>query len=588
MKGGQVARPRLLIEEWLPIAEIGIESLRERTPMTPFPAPNRLHVWWARRPLVASRAAILASLLPAAADRGRFLHMLGIHGDPMASRRRIDESKRSGDRFEGQAYSYKRAFSYIPSHEEHNWFLSESEKIGHVSSIKCLDPTAGGGSVPFEATRIGLHTIANDLNPVAWMILKATIEFPKKHGQPLLKRFEDISADFVKRRDERLNVFFPPEPVSDGLTTNWFWARTISCPYCGGLVPLSPNWRLNSKGTGVRLIPHIEATEYRHCTFEIVETVNKHSPGTVKRGDALCPYPDCSRVIDGDEVKKEAQSGMMGEQLYAVLYKQTVKVGFTKSGKDRVKSVRGYRAPRPEDDISAEVAAALSFKMPEWESKNIFPSERFLDCYRKNMRDCIDKYGFENWTDFFSPRQLLGHCIGVEVFQELTEEIQNRNAGSVPDLDKAALTYLAIALDKLLNYNSRKSVWMPTREVVANTFNRHDFSFCWSYSEMSPTAIGIGYDWTIEQTGKALEELIQLAGCSKNDEPLFIPRTTNATIKVTLGSGDVLSLGNASIDCIVIDPPYYDNVTYSELSDYFYVWLKRTVGLLFLKSSPRT
>src|SRR5208337_2094733 len=115
-----VARPRLLIEDWLPIAEIGIESLRERTPMTPFPAPNRLHVWWARRPLVASRAAILASLLPADADRGKFLHMLGIHGDPMASRRRIDEAKRSGKRFEGEAYSYKRAFSYTPSPEF--WF----------------------------------------------------------------------------------------------------------------------------------------------------------------------------------------------------------------------------------------------------------------------------------------------------------------------------------------------------------------------------------------------------------------------------------------------------------------------------------
>ena len=94
-----MTRPRLLIEEWLPIAEIGVESVRERTPMTPFPAPNRLHVWWARRPLVASRAAILASLLPADADQDKFLHMLGIHGDPVASRRRIAEAKRSGERF---------------------------------------------------------------------------------------------------------------------------------------------------------------------------------------------------------------------------------------------------------------------------------------------------------------------------------------------------------------------------------------------------------------------------------------------------------------------------------------------------------
>lgn len=104
-----------LIERWLPIAELGIESVRERTPMTPFPAPNRLHVWWARRPLVASRAAILASILPADAEHEKFKHILGIHGDPVGSRRRINSAKRSGERFEGEAYSYPRAFSYSPS-----------------------------------------------------------------------------------------------------------------------------------------------------------------------------------------------------------------------------------------------------------------------------------------------------------------------------------------------------------------------------------------------------------------------------------------------------------------------------------------
>src|SRR5690606_5067344 len=137
-----------LIERWLPIAEIGIESLRERTPMTPFPAPNRLHVWWARRPLVASRAAVLASLLPANADHDAFLHVLGIHGDPMASRRRIDRAKRIGERFEGEAYTYKRAFSYSPSPSE---MAAIRRQIG--SNISVLDPTAGGGSIPFESSR---------------------------------------------------------------------------------------------------------------------------------------------------------------------------------------------------------------------------------------------------------------------------------------------------------------------------------------------------------------------------------------------------------------------------------------------------
>ena len=104
-----------LIERWLPIAALGIESTRERTPMTPFPAPNRLHVWWARRPLVASRAAVLASLLPADADRERFLHVIGIHWDPVATRARIEAAKRSKKNLGGNPYGYKRAFSYTPT-----------------------------------------------------------------------------------------------------------------------------------------------------------------------------------------------------------------------------------------------------------------------------------------------------------------------------------------------------------------------------------------------------------------------------------------------------------------------------------------
>src|ERR1039458_6146414 len=134
-----------LIERWLPITEIGIESLRERTPMTPFPAPNRLHVWWARRPLVSARAAILASLLPADADHDKFTHLLGIHGDPAASRRKIDVARRTGVRFEGKAYSYERAFKYSLSDKDREWFR-RAAGLNDLSKVVMLDPTAGGRS----------------------------------------------------------------------------------------------------------------------------------------------------------------------------------------------------------------------------------------------------------------------------------------------------------------------------------------------------------------------------------------------------------------------------------------------------------
>src|SRR5690348_2209713 len=129
-----------LIEHWLPIAELGIESLRERTPMTPFPAPNRLHVWWARRPLVASRAAILASLLRKDADRKQFLNVLGIHGDPVRGRKAIDRAVRTGVRVE-DPYGYPRAFAYRPKETERRWIR---ENVVCNDAI-VLDPTAGGG-----------------------------------------------------------------------------------------------------------------------------------------------------------------------------------------------------------------------------------------------------------------------------------------------------------------------------------------------------------------------------------------------------------------------------------------------------------
>lgn len=157
--------------------------------MTALPPTYYLHVWWARRPLVASRAAVLASLLPSDADHGRFLDMLGIHGNPVASRRRIDEAKRTGERFEGEAYTYKRAFTYSPSYEEQDWLCSEANRVGYDGSLTVLDPSAGGGSIPFEASRLGLSVICNELNAVARLILNCTVVLPATFGWPLLQRY---------------------------------------------------------------------------------------------------------------------------------------------------------------------------------------------------------------------------------------------------------------------------------------------------------------------------------------------------------------------------------------------------------------
>ena len=238
--------------------------------MTPFPAPNRLHVWWARRPLVAARAAVLGSLLRADADRGRFLHVLGIHGDPVATRRRIDAAKRSKENLGPNPFGYKRAFAYTPTADDRQWI---GRFAGSASpALTILDPTAGGGSIPIEIHRLGYPALANDVNPVAALILKATVEWPRTHGSSLGVQFDDVAREFMRRAEPKYKRVFPAEPEGVRIE-GYLWARTVTCPYCDGLVPLSPNWRLARGGAGVRLVPDCAdgpGTPGRVCAFEVV------------------------------------------------------------------------------------------------------------------------------------------------------------------------------------------------------------------------------------------------------------------------------------------------------------------------------
>jgi putative DNA methylase len=581
-----------LIEEWLPIAELGEESMRERRSMTALPPIYYLHVWWARRPLVASRAAVLASLLPADADRVKFMHVLGIHGDPVASRKRIDAAKRKGERFDGEAYTYKRAFTYRPSEEEEFWFLDQAKKLG-IDQPTVLDPTAGGGAIPFEALRLGCAIFANDINPVAVLIQKATYEWPAKFGTAVLEEFKRLSNEFINRREKRLADYYPAEIASNCISTNYLWARTIHCPYCAGKVPLSPNWKLAPDGTGVKVKAQLgngPGDSSRHCRFEIVGSAREQSDGTVKGGDATCPYPDCARVIDGDQVKAQAQTGGMGEQLFAVVFKRKLTTEYTKTGKPKKdKWERGYRAPRAEDDNSAAIEAALAEKIPEWEALDLVPNEAIGEI--SNYERGHIMYGMNLWRNLFSSRQLLCHAVSLEVFRELVEEESTSQSGLSQEA-RASLGYLCIALDKLRDYNSRMTRWHSIREVMVNTFDSHNFAMRWSYVEMSPLVVGLGYDWAFGQVSKCIGELIDLIdprdGAVSDAGPLFLASTSSSMpchavpVVISCGSGDSLAhLDPGTVDAVVMDPPYYDNVMYAELSDFFYVWLKRTAGLLY-------
>ena len=343
---------RRLIEDWLPINEISIESIRERAGALPNPAPHQLHVWWARRPLASSRATAAASLLSGTPASSEFYGILGTHPGVVGEQHNVNEAKIQGLRLK-QGFSNPRAFTHNLSDTEREWLNQNLVTKNPV----VLDITAGGGSIPFEAGRLGFRTIANELNPVAGLILRATCEWPQRYGWELMDHFQEVRGRFLDRVRDLTAGLYPKEPQPQGKTGTphnadlptkrhvwaYLFARTVTCPFCEGNIPLSPNWRLDSKGSGIRLLPD---TTSGTCSFEIVTKASDQSPGTVSRAKAACPYPNCGATTPAGYISTEAQSGRLGHQLYCIIYRDTWKTK-TKSGRDskRPKTARGFRVP---------------------------------------------------------------------------------------------------------------------------------------------------------------------------------------------------------------------------------------------------
>ena len=184
-------------------------------------------------------------------------------------------------------------------------------------------------------------------------------------------------------------------------------------------------------------------------------------------------------------------------------------------------------------------------------------------------------YGMYKWNDLFSARQLLCHGTSVEVYREMLDA--DRVNGELNDVRKVAYGYLAFSIDKSINWNARVASWNVKLQGMRSVFDRHNFSFKWSYAEMAPLIVGVGYDWTIRQTAKCIDELVALVRPDTEGVPadLFAASETAYApppITVTCKPGDSLDhIDDDSIDAVVMDPPYYDNVMYAELSDFFYV-----------------
>ncbi len=575
-------RPAVLLESWFPFATVGAESLRERGAASALPPLYFLHVWWARRPLTISRAAIVASLLPdyesitddpelkerfpdQASYHDWFQRLLGIYGEPVEARKELRKARQRGERI-SNPYSYDRAFKTSPASDDLALLervLAPAWDIGRLQDLTILDPFAGGGSIPFEARRYGFSTVANELNPVATVILKATLDYPARFGPSLTGDIKRWSLELYKRVRQKLQPYFTPLPDNaEGAAYLWAWA--VACPVTGKPVPLSPNWWL-SKGRrksrpkmAVRLLTDPSWSKPR---FEIaVGDAIDFNPndGTVSRGVGRSPWT--GDTIDGDYIKAEAQAGRMGEILYAVALKKPGRGGF------------GFRIPTDRDlEIWQAAEQELNRKRSQWEARDTIPTETIPDG-SKTLEP--RRYGIYSWADLFNPRQLLSLGMFVETLEEIKSELL---AQADEDRAKAIATYLSVILDKAILYNNRACRFDPTRGL-RSIFDRHDFAFVWSHGEFDASANLL--PWAIDQIVDAYAEMAEL---------LELPQMSFGGQKIQHGklkilqsnAADITQLPDGSVDIVVTDPPYYDNVMYAELSDFFYVWLKRTTGHLY-------
>ena len=552
---------------------------------------NMLHVWWARRPLAACRAFIYASLVD----------------DPETDAERDELLKEVADVASWDAVRHPERI--VRAREEGGSGLTGTELLERARQriLDCnggkpprlLDPFAGGGAIPLEALRLGCEVVASDLNPVAVLILKGTVEYPQKYGQPDSRpvpeyirraaeqgnggqtRFTDgdliaayrknpLATDvrywgnwMLERARTELAEFYPPDP--DGsVPVAYLWSRTVPCPNCGAEMPLIRQyWLARKDNKKVALKPVLDRAN-KWVDFEIVEgkdVTGDPAEATTSRGDTTCLL--CNQAVKAEYVRQAARKGKMSVVLTSVVLEA---VG---SGGKR------YRADSP-DDLSAyrtaarwlsELEAAYEGDMPLVPDEPIDPNDH--DVNRPVL------YGSTTWGELFNDRQLVALTTFARLVREAHAEMLR--AGVEAEYAKATATLLAFILNRFANTNSTLSRLMSAgARGIVGTFARQALPMVWDYAEANP--LSDSASWGSAQQGicAVLEGALQ-------------PQQFNTWARVSARDARA-AISDSDTDIVVADPPYYDAINYSDLSDYFYVWLKRSVGFLHseLLSLPLT
>ena len=560
--------PRKLIEVALPLDAINQQSAREKSIRKGH--PSTLHLWWSRKPTATSRAVLFSQLVDDPSERyEEFLEAARAEGeaDPESAAERAVEAER------------RRLFTLITRMV--NWdnigdehlmreIREEIRRSTGEEPPAVLDPFAGGGSIPLEAQRLGLEAHASDLNPVAVLINKALIEIPPRFAgrAPVFPGADDGTrswpgahglAEDVRRYGEwmreeawrRIGHLYPPAQLPDGSEATviaWIWARTVTCPNpaCNIETPLVSKWWLGKKkGKEAYIVPTVVGDHVEYSIgHDPKRAPTKQDDGTVDRNGARCLA--CEAHIGFDYLRSEARSGRMGAELTTIAAEG--RGSRTYLPPDRGHVATAFRAVPSSIPMGELPEAALGFR--------------------------VQAYGMLKYSDLFSSRQLTALTTFSDLVSEARERVlrdalasgmsegERLEAGGVgaAAYADAIATYLGLVISRITDYSSSINSWAssPQMEIVQHIFGRQALPMAWDYAESNPFA---------DSSGSLSIMIRAVSGAVSR-----VPACSQAYVRQT----DAASHDYRGA-VISTDPPYYDNIGYSDLSDFFYVWLRRSL-----------
>jgi len=633
--------PKRLIEVDLPIREISAHARREKS--IRHGHISTLHIWWARRPLAACRAVLCASLWPDPADEicpqgfrdaaalalcyfaDQVQHdqkLAGLCKNHWPRWVRTNSTTLRGDDPACWADLRYGLLDFIADFA--NWdsttlpaFLDTARLLTHAAhltlsgmdplEIKTLpragiadafkslqsqlqdfprplvvDPFAGGGAIPLEALRVGADAFASDLNPVAVLLNKVLLEYIPKYGNARIESKDEESNPIVfnglaeaiqywghwvrDRAEEELAEFYP-SMCDEEIPIAYIWARTIKCggPGCGAEIPMINSLWLSKKRKHLTALRIITDREKKEITFDIITQKNKrwislsdpsieisepNFEGTVRRGSGTCPICGYTTPVTQVRTQMMAQKGgAASARLLAVVVTRVNEQG------------RKYRLPT-QKDLAAIYAASQKLEIIKTNPDDNFPIPNESLPIMSGVFNA-PLYGHSTWASLFSPRQMLSLVTLAKLIIQLDTTVL---ASSDNECNKAIITCLALALDKQADSNSSLCAWRSISEDIGHTFGRQALPMLWDFVEGNILS-GATRDWinAIEGGLKSISSL----------DPAINPGVAEKS------SATHQPLPTDSVQGYFTDPPYYNAVPYADLSDFFYIWLRRTIGKNF-------